>query len=164
MTPQQIIDVPARRLTLGGGNKSGLGRGRDERVPQSLSARIRTNGCPGPPLHVRWHRPCRQCYQQHHQPSASSQTFHPQQCEPLGPRPGRHDLGELQERRDDRRVNRTSHAARWLAARAVSKTQINLAWNHVAGANGYLVDEWINGDWTLIGSGAAATPASRSTA
>ena len=35
---------------------------------------------------------------------------------------------------------------------AVSSTQINLAWNTVSGASGYLVDQWINGVWKQIGS------------
>jgi Calpain family cysteine protease len=37
-------------------------------------------------------------------------------------------------------------------ARAVSGTQVSLAWNSVNGANGYLVDEWINGAWKQIGN------------
>ena len=37
-------------------------------------------------------------------------------------------------------------------AKAVSATQINLAWTPVAGATGYLVDESINGAWKQIGS------------
>ena len=36
-------------------------------------------------------------------------------------------------------------AAPSFTATAVSATQINLAWTPVAGATGYLVDEWING-------------------
>src|SRR5712692_9550649 len=54
-------------------------------------------------------------------------------------------------------------AAPWLTATAVSGTQINLGWNSVAGANGYLVDEWINGAWKQIGnfgSGASGCPVS----
>jgi len=43
-------------------------------------------------------------------------------------------------------------AAPWLTATAVSGTQINLAWNHVAGANGYVVDEWMNGAWHELGT------------
>ena len=34
----------------------------------------------------------------------------------------------------------------------MSGTQINLSWNTVSGASGYLVDEWISGAWTQIGS------------
>jgi len=34
----------------------------------------------------------------------------------------------------------------------VSANQINLAWTGVAGATGYLVDEWINGVWKQIGN------------
>jgi len=37
-------------------------------------------------------------------------------------------------------------------ATAVSATQINLAWTPVAGATGYLVDQWINGAWAQVGS------------
>jgi len=37
-------------------------------------------------------------------------------------------------------------------ATPVSATQINLAWTNVAGATGYLVDEWENGVWTQVGS------------
>ena len=43
-------------------------------------------------------------------------------------------------------------AAPSFTATAVSATQINLAWPRVAGATGYLVDEWINGVWKQIGS------------
>ena len=43
-------------------------------------------------------------------------------------------------------------AAPSFTATAVSATQINLAWKGVAGATGYLVDEWINGAWKQIGS------------
>jgi hypothetical protein len=37
-----------------------------------------------------------------------------------------------------------------MTATAVSATQVNLGWNSVAGATGYLVDEWINGTWQQI--------------
>ncbi len=43
-------------------------------------------------------------------------------------------------------------AAPSFTAKAVSATQINLAWTPVAGATSYLVDEWINGAWKQIGS------------
>jgi hypothetical protein len=43
-------------------------------------------------------------------------------------------------------------AAPLFTATAVSGTQINLGWNRVAGASGYLVDEWINGAWKQIGN------------
>jgi hypothetical protein len=43
-------------------------------------------------------------------------------------------------------------AAPGITASAVSATQINLAWNSVAGASGYLADEWVNGAWQQIGS------------
>jgi hypothetical protein len=43
-------------------------------------------------------------------------------------------------------------AAPSFTASAVSSTQINLAWNAVSGANGYVVDELINGAWTQISS------------
>ncbi len=43
-------------------------------------------------------------------------------------------------------------AAPSFTATAVSATQINLAWKPVAGATGYLVDEWINSVWKQIGS------------
>src|SRR6516225_8398591 len=39
----------------------------------------------------------------------------------------------------------------WTAT-AVSPSEIDLQWNSVSGANGYLVDEWINGAWQQIGS------------
>jgi hypothetical protein len=41
-------------------------------------------------------------------------------------------------------------AAPILTATAVSATKIGLGWNGVAGATGYLVDEWINGAWQQI--------------
>ena len=44
-----------------------------------------------------------------------------------------------------------------LSATAVSASQINLAWNGVTGANGYLVDEWINGAWKQIASLGSST-------
>jgi hypothetical protein len=49
-------------------------------------------------------------------------------------------------------------AAPSFAVSVVSSTQINLAWNTVSGASGYLVDELINGAWKQIGSfGSGAT-------
>ena len=48
-------------------------------------------------------------------------------------------------------------AAPSLTATAVSASQINLAWGGVSGATGYLVDEWINGAWTQIGSFGSGT-------
>ncbi len=42
-------------------------------------------------------------------------------------------------------------AAPSFTATAVSSSEIDLSWNSVAGANGYLVDEWINGAWQQIG-------------
>jgi len=41
-------------------------------------------------------------------------------------------------------------SAPWLTATAVSSSQVNLTWTSVAGASGYLVDEWINGAWQQI--------------
>lgn len=38
------------------------------------------------------------------------------------------------------------------SARAISNTQVSLSWNRVSGANGYVVDQWINGAWKQIGS------------
>ena len=46
----------------------------------------------------------------------------------------------------------TRPAAPSLVATAVSVSQINLSWNPVSGASGYLVDELINGGWSQIGS------------
>jgi hypothetical protein len=49
-------------------------------------------------------------------------------------------------------------AAPSFTATAVSGTQINLAWQSVSRASGYLIDEWINGAWQQIaslGSGAS---------
>ncbi len=43
-------------------------------------------------------------------------------------------------------------AAPSFTAMAVSTSQINLSWRSVSGANGYLVDEWVNGAWKQIGS------------
>jgi hypothetical protein len=49
-------------------------------------------------------------------------------------------------------------AAPVFAATAVSTSEIDLGWSSVSGANGYLVDEWINGAWQQIGSlGSAST-------
>ncbi|MBI1830038.1 MAG: hypothetical protein HYR84_01145 [Planctomycetes bacterium] len=45
-----------------------------------------------------------------------------------------------------------------LSARAISATQVSLAWNSVAGANNYLIDQWVNGAWKQIGNfGSGAT-------
>jgi hypothetical protein len=46
----------------------------------------------------------------------------------------------------------TFAAAPTLTATAVSTSQVNLSWNSVKGASGYLVDEWINGNWVQIAS------------
>ncbi len=46
----------------------------------------------------------------------------------------------------------TPPASPSFTATAVSATQIKLAWTGVAGATGYLVDEWVNGAWARIGS------------
>jgi hypothetical protein len=43
-------------------------------------------------------------------------------------------------------------AAPSFTATAVSDTQINLSWSTVSGASGYVVDEWIDGAWSQIGS------------
>ena len=43
-------------------------------------------------------------------------------------------------------------AAPSLTATAVSASQINLTWTTASGATGYLVDEWVNGQWKQIGS------------
>jgi hypothetical protein len=52
----------------------------------------------------------------------------------------------------------TPPAAPSLTATAVSSTQINLGWNTVSGATGYLVDELVNGSWTQVASlGSGAT-------
>ena len=48
-------------------------------------------------------------------------------------------------------------AAPSLKATPVSSTQVNLAWNTVSGASGYLVDEWINGAWKQIGNFGSGT-------
>jgi hypothetical protein len=48
-------------------------------------------------------------------------------------------------------------AAPSFTAKAVSGTQINLAWTPVAGATSYLVDEWVNGAWKQIGSLGSST-------
>jgi hypothetical protein len=44
----------------------------------------------------------------------------------------------------------------WTAT-AVSTSEIDLGWNSVSGANGYLVDEWINGAWQQIGNVSSAS-------
>ncbi len=49
-------------------------------------------------------------------------------------------------------VTATALVAPSLTATAVSTTQINLAWNTVSGATGYLADELINGTWSQIGN------------
>ncbi len=46
----------------------------------------------------------------------------------------------------------TDSAAPSFTAAAVSDTQINLLWSTVSGASGYLVDQWIDGAWSQIGS------------
>ncbi len=43
-------------------------------------------------------------------------------------------------------------AAASFTATAASGTEIDLAWNQVAGASGYYIAEWVNGSWTGIGS------------
>ena len=43
-------------------------------------------------------------------------------------------------------------AAASFTATAASGTEIDLAWNPVAGASGYYIAEWVNGSWTGIGS------------
>lgn len=43
-------------------------------------------------------------------------------------------------------------AAPVVAAAAVSSTQVDLSWNPVSGANRYLIDEWVNGQWKQIGN------------
>jgi hypothetical protein len=50
-------------------------------------------------------------------------------------------------------------AAPLMSATVVSASQVNLAWNSVAGASGYLVDEWINGAWQQIGNFGSGTTA-----
>jgi uncharacterized protein YccT (UPF0319 family) len=44
----------------------------------------------------------------------------------------------------------TRPAAPSFSTTAVSTSQINLAWSGVSGASGYVVDEWINGQWQQI--------------
>ena len=48
-------------------------------------------------------------------------------------------------------------AAPVATATAVSGTQVDLSWNAVAGATGYLVDEWNGSAWQQIGSFGAGT-------
>ena len=48
-------------------------------------------------------------------------------------------------------------AAPSFTAKAVSGSQINLSWNTVSGATGYLVDEWVRGAWTQIASGGSGS-------
>jgi hypothetical protein len=49
-------------------------------------------------------------------------------------------------------ANVTLPAAPSFTATALSSTQVSLSWNSVPGATSYLVDEWINGGWSQIGS------------
>jgi len=51
----------------------------------------------------------------------------------------------------DSRVLLSTLAAPAFTAAAVSATQINLAWTRVAGATGYVVDEWVKGFWAQLG-------------
>lgn len=48
-------------------------------------------------------------------------------------------------------------AAPSLTARATSSSQISLTWNNVAGATGYLIDEWVNGAWKQIANFGSGT-------
>jgi hypothetical protein len=59
---------------------------------------------------------------------------------------------------DDFAVTPVAAPAPSLTATPWSSTQINLSWTAVAGATGYLVDEWINGAWSqLAGFGSGTT-------
>src|SRR5579871_2526314 len=49
-------------------------------------------------------------------------------------------------------ANLAPPAAPSFTASALSGTQVSLSWNSVPGATGYLVDEWVNGGWTQVGS------------
>jgi titin len=44
----------------------------------------------------------------------------------------------------------TVPAAPLFSFTGVSTTQLNISWNYVAGASGYLIDEWVNGAWQQI--------------
>ncbi len=48
-------------------------------------------------------------------------------------------------------------AAPSFSAQAVSSSQVNLSWNRVANASGYLVDEWTGSGWRLIASLASSS-------
>ncbi len=46
----------------------------------------------------------------------------------------------------------TAPAAPVYTAAVISDTQINLTWPSVTDATSYTVDEWVNGDWTTLGT------------